>query len=88
MMAPSCGEREVLLARLGQAEVGDLEVARVVDEQVARLDVAVDEARAVRVGEGPRAACTMSLRPASGSSFSPRTSGASSDSPSTSSIAK
>jgi hypothetical protein len=47
------GVGEVLLVvRLGQAEVGDPDDAARVEQQVGRLDVAVDDPLDVRVGQG------------------------------------
>ena len=47
------GVREVArLLGLGQAEIGDPDVAQGVEDQVRRLDVAVEDVPGVRVGEG------------------------------------
>ena len=49
--APVCGEACVGVVGRGDAEVGDLHLALRRDEHVARLDVAVHDAVAVREGE-------------------------------------
>ncbi len=55
-----------LRERPGHAEVGDPQVSLVVEEQIARLDVPVDDAPAVGVGEPRRALGSRSPPPASG----------------------
>ena len=45
------GLGQAVVLRLGQAEVGDPDDARVVEQQVRRLDVAVDDAAGVGVGQ-------------------------------------
>ena len=51
-MSPVCVRSSPSVVGLGQAEVGDPDVARVVQQQVGRLDVAVQDALAGGVGQG------------------------------------
>ena len=48
------GEAQLGVTRPGEAEIGDLERARLGEEQVRRLDVTVDDAGALRVAEPAR----------------------------------
>ena len=60
-IAPDCGQLAVALDPLGQAEVGDVRLALLVDQDVGRLEVAVQDAPLVgvvhrlgRLGHQPR----------------------------------
>ena len=53
-MAPDCVGSSAALHALGQAEVGDVRLARRVEQDVGRLQVAVQDAALVGVMHRPR----------------------------------